>query len=51
MDLPADAVDSGFRTADGDQLWYAADDSAAYVLTADGGVERWPRAEPPVGCA
>ncbi len=29
----------------------AADDSAAYVLTADGGVERWPRAEPPVGCA
>jgi hypothetical protein len=51
VDLPPDATDSGYRTAAGDKLWYAADRNAAYVVTATDGVERWPRAEPALGCA
>lgn len=46
--LPADAEDSGYRLDDW-QLWYAADRSAAYVVTPDG-VERWPRSKQPIGC-
>ncbi len=50
IDLPADATFSGYRTADGQELWFVPDDRAAYVVTEDG-VERWPRADPPIGCA
>lgn len=50
VDLPGDAADSGYRTAEGDALWFAADANAVYVVTATGGVERWPRADPPLGC-
>lgn len=50
VSLPSDAVDSGYRTEDGLELWFTASDTAAYVVTPDG-VERWPRADPPIGCA
>lgn len=49
VDLPADAVDSGYRSGDL-ELWFTPADTAAYVVTP-GGVERWPRADPPIGCA
>lgn len=48
--LPGDAVDSGYRSPEGFELWFTASDTAAYVVTPDG-VERWPRAEEPVGCS
>jgi hypothetical protein len=50
VELPADASFSGYRTGDGLELWFTSADRAAYVVTADG-VERWPRADPPIGCA
>lgn len=50
-ELPADAVDTGFRR-EGDRLWLAADRKSVYVGTAgsDGttDVEQWPRAQ--LGC-
>lgn len=49
VEPPANAEDSGFRL-DEWQLWYAADRSAAYVVTPDG-AERWPRAKHLIGCA
>lgn len=50
VQLPADAIDSGYRTQDGLELWFTETDTAAYVVTPEG-VERWPRADPPIGCA
>ena len=50
VEMPADATFSGYRTADDLELWFTAEDRAAYVVTPDG-VERWPRADPPIGCA
>ena len=50
VDLPTDASFSGYRTPDGLELWFTSEDRAAYVVTPDG-VERWPRADPPRGCA
>jgi hypothetical protein len=49
IELPADATFSGYRTADGLEHWFTSEDRAAYVVTPDG-VERWPRAEPAIGC-
>lgn len=48
-ELPADAVDSGFRH-DGDRLWLAPDRSRVYVGTAADDVEAWPRTAQPLGC-
>lgn len=48
--LPADAAFSGYRTAEGLELWFTAANRAAYVVTPDG-VEQWPRADEPIGCA
>jgi hypothetical protein len=50
VELPDDATFSGYRTDDGQELWFTSSDTAAYVVTPDG-VERWPRADPPIGCA
>jgi hypothetical protein len=50
VDLPADAIDSGYRSPEGYELWFTDADTAAYVVTPDG-VEQWPRADPPIGCA
>ena len=50
VDLPDDASFSGYGTPEGDELWFTDEDRAAYVVTPDG-VERWPRAEEPIGCA
>ncbi|MDQ2674731.1 MAG: hypothetical protein M3Y40_08735, partial [Chloroflexota bacterium] len=50
VELPDDATDSGYRTNDGQELWFTESDRAAYVVTAEG-VERWPRAREPIGCA
>ena len=50
VELPADATFSGYRTADGLELWFTSEDRAAYVVTPEG-VERWPRAEDLIGCA
>lgn len=50
VELPANASFSGYRTTDGLALWFTPEDRAAYVVSADG-VERWPRAEDPIGCA
>jgi hypothetical protein len=50
VELPPDATDSGYRSTEGFELWFTASDRAAYVVTPDG-VERWPRAEEPIGCA
>jgi hypothetical protein len=49
VELPADATDSGYRSPTGLELWFTASDRAAYVVTPEG-VERWPRAEEPIGC-
>ncbi len=49
VELPDDAVFSGYRTTNGLELWFTPEDRAAYVVTPDG-VERWPRAEEPIGC-
>lgn len=50
IELPDDASDSGYRTNEGLELWLTDLDTAAYVVTSDG-VERWPRAEEPIGCS
>lgn len=50
VQLPADATDSGYRSPEGFELWFAESDTAAYVVTP-GIVERWPRAVEPIGCA
>ncbi len=39
VELPDDAVFSGYRTTNGLELWFTPEDRAAYVVTADG-VER-----------
>lgn len=49
VDLPADATFSGYRTADGLELWFTPEDRAAFVVTPDG-VERWPRPQEGIGC-
>ncbi len=49
VDLPRDADDTGYRHGDR-RLWLAADRGAAFVITSDG-VERWPPAKEPIGCA
>lgn len=49
IELPADATFSGYRSADGHELWFTTTDEAAYVVTPHG-VERWPRAEEPIAC-
>lgn len=49
VDLPSDAVDSGYRSGEL-ELWFTPADTAAYVVRPDV-VERWPRADPAVGCA
>lgn len=48
--LPVDATDTGYRL-DGQALWMAADKLSAYVVGADGKVERWPAPVEQVGCA
>jgi len=50
VELPADASPSGYRTDDRRELWFTEADRAVYVVTPDG-VERWPRADEPIGCA
>lgn len=50
VELPGDAIDSGYRSPEGFELWFTDGDTAAYVVTPDG-VERWPRAQEPIGCA
>jgi hypothetical protein len=49
VDLPADAVDTRYRTAEGLELWSVADGAAVYVVSP-AGVERWPRATQFIGC-
>lgn len=49
-ELPADAVDTGFRHGD-DRLWLAPDRARAYVGATPGDVEVWPRTVQPLGCA
>ena len=49
VDLPTDALDSGYRSG-GLELWFTPADIAAYIVGPDI-VERWPRADPPAGCA
>ena len=48
-DLPAHAVDTGFER-NGDRLWLATDRQRAFVGSPQG-VEVWPRAVDPLGCA
>jgi hypothetical protein len=48
ISLPADAIDSGFRSGDL-ELWFTPGDTAAYVVSPDG-VERWPRYEEAAFC-
>jgi len=43
--LPATAVDSGYRSASGEQLWIIPDDPSGVYIVGDPGVEWWPRAE------
>lgn len=47
--LPQDAEDTGYRL-DGQTLWLAGDQSAAYVVTGPE-TERWPAATKFLGCA
>ena len=48
--LPADAVPTGLTDDEGLTLWLAPDGSTAYLADGAGGVEAWPRADPPWGC-
>lgn len=48
VELPEDAIDTGFQRGN-DQLWLAADESIAYVVTADA-VEAWPATTEHVAC-
>jgi hypothetical protein len=50
IELPDEATDSGYRSPEGFELWFTERDTAAYVVTPDG-IERWPRAVEPIGCA
>lgn len=50
VELPDDASDSGYRSPEGLELWFTESHLALYVVTPEG-VERWPRAEEPIGCA
>ena len=50
VELPPDARFSGYRTADGLELWFTDSDTAAYVVARES-VERWPRAGELIGCA
>ena len=43
--LPATAIDSGYRSASGEQLWTVPDDTSGVYVVGDAGVEWWPRAE------
>lgn len=49
VDLPADAAFAGYRSGEL-ELWSVPDDAAMYVVGPEH-VERWPRAEPIIGCA
>ena len=50
--LPADAVDTGFHRGSW-HLWVAdgGTDDAVYLVSDEGSVERWPRADTMFGCA
>ena len=48
--LPADAVPTGLTDDEGLTLWLAPDGDTAYLADGAGGVEAWPRADPPWGC-
>lgn len=49
--MPEDAEFTGYHT-DQAELWFGPDDGDRYAyLDTDRGVERWPRAREPVGCA
>lgn len=48
VELPSDAVDTGYRPGD-DELWLAADGTIAYLVT-DGAVEAWPSTTRHVAC-
>lgn len=48
--VPDDAGDSGYRTADGGELWFTESDRAAYVVLGDA-IERWPRTTDVIGCS
>ena len=50
VELPEDAFDSAYRSADGFEIWFTESDTAIYVVTP-GGTERWPRAIEPIGCS
>jgi hypothetical protein len=50
VELPDDASDSGYRSPEGFELWFTESDAALYVVTPQG-IERWPRAVEPIGCA
>jgi hypothetical protein len=51
VEPPADAEATGVHTDDV-ELWIApSQENALYVRHADGRFERWPRSEPPAGCA
>jgi hypothetical protein len=47
--LPVDAVDTGYRQG-ALQLWLSASDPDGVFLRAGQDTERWPRAEPVIGC-
>jgi hypothetical protein len=49
VDLPDDARDTGYRNDDLELWLVPSDPDAAYLRVADD-VERWPRADPAVGC-
>jgi hypothetical protein len=46
--LPLNATDSGY-SIDGQRLWFAADRSAAFVVSGEN-VERWPAFPEGFGC-
>ena len=48
--LPDDAVPTGLTDDEGLTLWLAPDGGTAYLADGAGGVEAWPRADPPWGC-
>ena len=49
VDLPGDAVDTGYRRGD-DELWLSDDQTIAYLVTSNT-VEAWPSTTHVVGCA
>jgi hypothetical protein len=50
IDLPPDAVDTGYRLGEL-ELWLRPSEPAAAYLRAGDDVERWPRADPAIACA